>query len=410
MPLFRPLLAAILFALVAGCETYVLDPPSQSAIERDENEIADERIVVLVRTREAEDNLVSRAKRRGYRLLERETLASLNLTLLTLRPPASVSRKEAIRELERLEPSATAGVNHRYRIQSGVGVKARTMTAADHPGAVGGDEEGLPRRFAEALIGWPDSGCPAGRKVGIVDTAHSESFLKRHGGRVVDRLVSPGLRRPESQSHADLIGELMIGEGRLRDAQLYTASVLSAADDASAGVVDIIRAIDWLGAQGVTLINVSLAGPYNKILDRAVQRAANLGTVIVAAAGNVGPDAPPQYPAAFEKVIAVTAIDVLLKPFEQAARGEHIDFAAPGVDVFVGAGSDGVYVSGTSFAAPFVTARIAVQSPPSISYGPQDAMERLGAEALDLGPPGPDPIYGRGLIRAPATCRRASAS
>ena len=57
--------------------------------------------------------------------------------------------------------------------------------------------------------------------------------------------------------------------------------------------------------------------------------------VIVAAAGNDGLAAPPRYPAAFDFAIAVTAVDAELDAYDRAPRGEHIDFAAPGVDVFV---------------------------------------------------------------------------
>ena len=143
--------------------------------------------------------------------------------------------------------------------------------------------------------------------------------------------------------------------------RLFYAAVVGNVPDAdpAAGVDAIMRAIDWLHGSGVRLVNVSLAGPYNKILDRGLAAAADRGMVIVAAVGNDGPGAPPRYPAAFDFVIAVTAVDADLAAYARAPRGSYVDFAAPGVDVFVPLAGSGRYMTGTSIAAPFVTALIA---------------------------------------------------
>ena len=49
---------------------------------------------------------------------------------------------------------------------------------------------------------------------------------------------------------------------------------------------------------------------------------------------NLGPDAPPQYPAAYPDVIAVTALDRRLNIYPSANRGEYLSVAAPGVDIW----------------------------------------------------------------------------
>jgi subtilisin family serine protease len=166
-----------------------------------------------------------------------------------------------------------------------------------------------------------------------------------------------------------------------------------------------VRAIDWMHASGARLVNISLAGPYNKILDRALQSAVGKGMVIVAAAGNSGANSPPRYPAAFDSVIAVTAIDVEGKVYDNAVRGAQIDFAAPGVDVFVATGESGKYVSGTSIAAPFVTARIAADQAAMASKGSREVVEALAKSAVDLGSPGRDAVYGYGVPKL-AGCSR----
>jgi len=58
-------------------------------------------------------------------------------------------------------------------------------------------------------------------------------------------------------------------------------------------------------------------------------------------------------------------------------------------------------VTGTSFAVPYVTATLA-------SYG--NDPNRMFADALDLGAPGPDPVFGRGLVQAPNVCISAAAA
>ena len=127
--------------------------------------------------------------------------------------------------------------------------------------------------------------------------------------------------------------------------------------------------------------------------------------VIVAAVGNDGPAAPPRYPAAFDFVIAVTAVDAELAAYARAPRGGYVDFSAPGVDVFVPLGGGGRYMTGTSIAAPFVTAMIA-SSPEAASLGSVAAVRgSLAREAVDLGAAGSDDTFGAGLARAPESCR-----
>jgi subtilisin family serine protease len=151
------------------------------------------------------------------------------------------------------------------------------------------------------------------------------------------------------------------------------------------------------------VINMSMSGPSDELLQRAIVDMSARGVVFVAAAGNGGPNAPPSYPAAYEQVIAVTAVDKNLRSYNLANHGDYIDVAAPGVDVWTA--MPGVlegYQSGTSFAAPHVTAIVA-----AVHGRVQDKSKEglLSALAIhDLGQPGRDRIYGRGLVLAPNTC------
>ena len=141
---------------------------------------------------------------------------------------------------------------------------------------------------------------------------------------------------------------------------------------------------------------MSLAGPPNSLLEMAVNKAQKLDMAVVAAAGNGGPAARPAYPAGYEGVIAVTAVDRNLQVYYRANRGMYIDFSAPGVNIIhVKAGGETTVSSGTSYAVPFVVAALAVLNE-NLSL-PQSLIQ-LSKSAKDLGDPNKDRIFGVGLV------------
>ena len=360
--------------------------PGRAAIARDAQTVVDpDELVALAGGPTAADVLAARAAGRGYQVERRDALAGLDLVMLTFRLPPGARAPAAIRELEAIAPGVTVGLNHAYRPEPGAGgAVAGPMPAPSSPGRMRLPRL-PPRRRARHRDRWARDSLP--------------------GARIVTRSFADGA--PAADAHGAAVAELLAGPGRLRDAQLFYAAVVGNVPDAdpAAGVDAIMRAIDWLHGSGVRLVNVSLAGPYNKILDRGLAAAADRGMVIVAAVGNDGPGAPPRYPAAFDFVIAVTAVDADLDPYARAPRGSYVDFAAPGVDVFVPLAGSGRYMTGTSIAAPFVTALIA-SSPEAASLGSVATVRAsLARDAVDLGAAGNDDTFGAGLARAPQSCR-----
>jgi subtilisin family serine protease len=161
----------------------------------------------------------------------------------------------------------------------------------------------------------------------------------------------------------------------------------------------------------VPVVNISLSGEPNLLMEAAVHRAAERGTILIAAAGNNGPSAPPAYPGAYSGVIAVTAVDQNASVFHDANQGSYIAFAAPGVRVWIpGGGSFGQYLTGTSFAAPFVAAAATLAVADERYASPDQLSRELAAHSRHLGSPGRNPIYGYGLITAVSTCRTSAAS
>jgi hypothetical protein len=156
----------------------------------------------------------------------------------------------------------------------------------------------------------------------------------------------------------------------------------------------VAQALAWMVQNRVPVVNVSLVGPRNALVEAAVRRAAGRGVLIVAAVGNDGPAAPPLYPASYPAVVGVTAVNARGRALPEAARGPQVDFSAPGADMAAaGPGQGYVSVRGASFAAPLVAGLLARRH----GRG-RDAVEALSAEARDMGARGPDPVYGRGLV------------
>jgi subtilisin family serine protease len=160
-------------------------------------------------------------------------------------------------------------------------------------------------------------------------------------------------------------------------------------------------AVDTAFSRGARIFNMSFAGRREPLLIEAIDAAYAQGAVFVAAAGNDGPDAPPAYPAAHDKVIAITATDEEDEIYDYANRGGYVLAAAPGVNILApvtGQGFD--YLSGTSFAAAHVTGVIALMMERNPHLAAQDVRRILVDSAHDLGEAGQDSEFGAGLTDA----------
>lgn len=362
---------------LAACAAPPVPEPAPS-------ELADERELIVL-TAEPQERLIGRATTLNYTVKAVYPLTGLDDVLVVFRIPDGRTIPEAIAEIEADLPEVTAGAHHLYRLQA-------------NPPAVEA------RAYADNLIGWPSTGCAAVRKIGMLDDGVLPAHPGLSDGRIIQERFVDG-DEPPATDHGSLMADLLIGPGRVTGATLYSANVVDPIRERgdTAGVVSILRGIDWLQSRDVDLVNLSLAGPRNKLLDRGLGTAAEKGMTIVAAAGNRGPSAPPQYPAAFPFVLAATAIDRERNVYERAITGAHIDISAPGVELLVPMQGRLRVLSGTSFAAPFVTAVVAVD-PDLLGLHVDAVRERLQDRAVDLGRPGPDPVFGAGLVRAPDGC------
>jgi hypothetical protein len=200
-----------------------------------------------------------------------------------------------------------------------------------------------------------------------------------------------------ARDHGTAVASLIAREG---NATIKVADVFSG-DMAYSDAEAIVSAMDWLAGEKVGVINMSLTGPESFLVKAVTEKLLARGHVIVAAVGNEGADGPDQYPASYNGVVGVTAIDDLGDIFMHANQGAEVDYAAQGVDVWAASLEGESQFSGTSFAAPSVAAKLALTlSGPDLTRR-SAALSSLEATLLDLGAPGRDPVYGLGSLPFP---------
>ncbi len=270
--------------------------------------------------------------------------------------------------------------------------------------------QAAPRVYAASLVDQPDApGCalPSEIRIGQIDGPVVMDHPALDGVALTARSVLDDTDAPVTVDHGTAVAALIVGEddagvlnGFASGAQLFAASAFAREGLTEAAQVERIgMALDWLAGEGAQLINMSFAGPVNAALDDLLTATSEQGAILVAAAGNAARDHD-VHPAASGAVISVTAVDAALRRYPSANTGAHIEFAAPGVDLYVADRNGGAYASGTSYSAPIVTA-LAAQLVARGATSTDTVREQLRDQTRDLGDPGRDPHFGWGLAKSP---------
>lgn len=343
-----------------------------------------------------------RANALGITVLARVRAASLPLNVVRLRLPRGLDAKTARQLLARSDPGVF-DLHHLYAL-----AQNSAASACSGPGC-----------SPLQLIGWPDDArnCGRGQTIGIVDTAVATAHPALAGATVRTHSIVDKDRTAAPSDHGTAVAALLVGRaesgfpGMLPRARLLAAAPFYTLESGTvtAHTAGLVGSLDWLVAQGAKVVGMSLAGPHNLVLDAAIARAAKKGVVVVAAAGNGGRRAPPAYPAAFDQVLAVTAISPERRVYWRANQGDYVDYALPGVDLWTAdsASADsaaGKRRSGTSFAVPFMVG-MASQGLAQRTVNRRQLQEGKLASLSDLGSPGRDPVFGWGKPRFIAACR-----
>lgn len=353
---------------------------------------------------------LKRAETLGFTDNGKVTLTQSSSMARLLAPPG-VGAEHALAMLNDALPGQQMGVNERYRLFKSAS-EPTDGSPAPMPTPCGTD-----KCFGSNLIGWRPQlqTCARKAKIGVIDTSIDTShptFKKRQIELRPKALARVHRNDPVAPNwHGTGVLSILAGEpqsgtpGLIPDGRFLLADVFYA-DSSGLPVSDtasLVEALDWLELKHADIINMSLTGPHDELLQAAVERLSRKGVLIVAAVGNDGPNAPPTFPSAYAQVLAVTAINKDLSSYTYAVHGSHVDVAAPGVRIWTAMpGGKATYQSGTSFAAPYATA-VAASIYPALATKTKTALLQK-MSFVDLGAPGRDPIYGQGLVIAPYAC------
>jgi len=336
------------------------------------------------------DAALEKARAAGFMVVRERVLEGLDARVVVLKVPDGRATRRALRQLKGLDPEGAYDFNHLYTDSGEIGAG---QDASAGPGA--GTGLGV---AASSGVSGASSGVDT--KVGLidggVDTSHDvfrDIVIHQHG------CSGP----PVPEAHGTAVASLMIGRssrfhGAAPGSELYAADVYCGLP--TGGAVDAVaEAFSWLVREHVAVINVSLVGPPNVMLENVVRLVVARGYLVVAAVGNDGPAAPPLYPASYPDVVGVTAVDARERALLEACRGRQVKFAAPGADMSAANPAQSfAAVRGTSFASPIVAGLLAEAIHEPDKAAAQRAVADLATRAVDLGAPGPDPVYGFGLV------------
>ena len=279
---------------------------------------------------------LQQALRGGFRIVADEQPGDLGLRVVTLAIPRGLNAHKGLKRLKSVSPNLDADFDHVFEpAGSALLPFAGTLAAA------------------QAGMG--------GVRLGMIDggVASHPSLA----GASIEQSGFAG--SPQPTGHGTAVASLLVGNqgpfrGAAHGASLLVADVYGGSRAAGSATA-IVRALGWLASKHASVINISLVGPQNRLLARAVQAVRARGIGIVAAVGNDGPAAPPQYPASYPGVLAITGVDARGRALPEAGKAAHLDFAAPGADMAAALPGQGyAKVRGTSFAAPLAAARLAL--------------------------------------------------
>lgn len=307
---------------------------------------------------DADNTVLEAARQAGFAILSDDVIDGLDMAVTRLRVPEAMDLADAEKVLARIMPDAQVAADNLHFPAGPAMTRAAALS-----------------RSAAVRMDIP---------VGMIDSAPVRD--------AVTELRGFATGAPLASDHGSAVASLLSASGITR---IHAADVYGS-DKAGGNALAIAKALGWLTASGKKVVTISLVGPRNAVLEQAIAASQTKGVVIVAAVGNDGPAAPPAFPASYDGVVAVTAVDGKRRALIEAGKALHLDYAAPGADIFgLNAKGKRVRLRGTSFATPLVAAQIA-----QAMALRKDWRRALDAAAIDLGPRGEDAIYGRGLICA----------
>lgn len=234
-----------------------------------------------------------------------------------------------------------------------------------------------------------------GVKVAVLDSGISQNHEDLSGKIVAQKNFSGTDSVDDSYGHGTHVSGIIAAThnngkgvtGTCPGCLLINAKVLD--NNGNGFDSQIADGIIWATDNGAKVINMSLGGPgKTNVLENAITYAWNKGVVLVASAGNSG-KTKKEFPAAYPKVIAVASTDNKDRKSSFSTYGaDWVDITAPGSEIFstfpnrtynMGGPLNYGYMSGTSMAAPMVSATAALVWTSKYGTSPKTVRARLEA-------------------------------
>jgi len=361
-------------------------------------------------------NFTDTIRRLNYTQIERFTFQGLGFAVARVRIPPGMALSQARAQLGVEMRGVVIDYNHRY--DASQDPRRQNSVAGQMAGSAADQmkKSGKIMSLAQAAIGWRNvpATCGKGIRLGMIDSGVDTSHPVLKGQDIEFRSFHSENASMGDSEHGTAVAALLVGKpsdsglgGLLPGAMLKAANMFEKSPTGAntGNLMSLLRGLDWLVRQKVSVINMSIAGGNNAALERGIAAATQRSVLVVAAAGNWGRADKPAYPAAIDQVFAVTAIDNYEGIYEYANKGTYIDFAAPGVNMLTAAPGGGAKrQSGTSFAAPFITAFVALEIANGRGGSPAVVQASMAKLAKDLGPSGRDTTYGVGEVQLTPKC------
>jgi hypothetical protein len=318
----------------------------------------------------------------GLKIKRRQLLPNLGFVVSVYRVPDDIDAQALFEMVTTRFPDLDIEFNQRFPLLSAS--EARQINV---------------KQYGQHLTGMPTGGCPNFQGTLAMMDSKVNADLAEFSTFKLKTLDIPMLKNEAVSDHGTAVAYLF--------SQLLPKASLLAINVYKQTSESIETRSDWL-LSGFELVladetrpkvlNMSFGGNPSDLLKRALDILEQKQIRLVAAAGNGGPEASAVYPAAYPNVIAVSALDIKQALWSQSNRGTYLQFSAPGVDLWLlAAKGKKRYMSGTSFAAPWVSALATLTS--------QAQWQQPSSLAKDLGQAGFDEQYGHGLIQFADTCR-----
>jgi minor extracellular protease Epr len=235
---------------------------------------------------------------------------------------------------------------------------------------------------------------------GINVAALDTGVLEKEGLEHIERIsLVDDPANEDKKMHGTMVATILgshntLSPGLIPNSHVTSIKIFDETNEAD--ISTFLEGINLAIEKNAHIINMSLGTAKDfPLLHEAVKAAAKQNILLVASVGNDSGKKAITYPAAYDEVIAVGAINAKKKRASFSNTGASLEFVAPGEKLL---GLNHKYYSGTSFAAPYVTSLLASLKQQYPKWSNEQLRDYARNYTEDLGESGRDEQFGYGAI------------